>query len=149
MVRWPGHIAPGSKCDYSGLNFDLFPTFLELAGAKPATDLDATSLVPLFSGQTITTPRDLYFVRREGGPAYGGKSYEAIIRGDWKLLQNDPYSPLELYHLKNDPQEQQNVASTNKKVFNELSTALRASIQRGGETVWQNPRHRKPVGAIE
>jgi arylsulfatase A-like enzyme len=147
MVRWPGHIAPGSKCDYAGLNFDLFPTFLELAGVKPAADLDALSLVPLFSGKTMTTPRDLYFVRREGGPAYGGKSYEAIIRGDWKLLQNDPYSPLELYHLKDDPHEQQNVASTNKKVFNELSTALRTFIQRGGEMLWQNPSNRKRAGS--
>ena len=40
--------------------------------------------------------RELYFVRREGGQAYGGKSYEAIIRDGWKLMQNDPYSPLEL-----------------------------------------------------
>jgi hypothetical protein len=95
----------------------------------------------------MTTPRDLYFVRREGGPAYGGKSYEAIIRGDWKLLQNDPYSPLELYHLKDDPHEQQNVASTNKKVFNELSTALRTFIQRGGEMLWQNPSNRKRAGS--
>ena len=28
MVRWPGHIRPGSRSDYAGLNFDLFPTFL-------------------------------------------------------------------------------------------------------------------------
>lgn len=137
MARWPAHIAPGSRCDYAGLNFDLFPTFLELAGATPAADLDAVSLVPLLSGKTIATPRDLYFVRREGGPAYGGKSYEAIIRGDWKLMQNNPYSPLELYNLKDDPHEQHNLAAIHKKVFNELATALRAQIQRGGATPWQ------------
>ena len=33
MVRWPPGIAPGSRSDYAGLVFDLFPTFLELAGA--------------------------------------------------------------------------------------------------------------------
>jgi arylsulfatase A-like enzyme len=42
-------------------------------------------------------------VRREGGPQYGGRSCEAIIRGDWKLMQNDPFSPMELYNLKADP----------------------------------------------
>lgn len=146
MVRWPGHIAPGSRSDYSGLNFDLFPTFLELAGATPAADLDAVSLVPLFRGKTISTPRDLYFVRREGWN-YGGKSYEAIIRGNWKLMQNDPYSPLELYNLKDDPQEQHNLAATNKKIFNELATALRAHIQRGGATPWNNPNDSKRVEA--
>ncbi len=139
LARWPGQIAAGSRSDYSGLNFDLFPTFLELAGVKPATDLDAVSLVPILRGGTITTPRDLYFVRREGGPVYGGKDYHAIIRGDWKLMQNDPYSPLELYHLKDDPLEKTNVIGKNKKVVQELSAALRAHIQRGGATTWQKP----------
>ena len=141
MVRWPAQIKAGSRSDYAGLNFDLFPTFLELAGAKPAADLDAISLVPLLKGGAITTPRELYFVRREGGVAYGGKSYEAIIRGDWKLLQNGPYSPLELYNLKHDPQEKTNLAATNKKMFNELASALRQHIQRGGATPWQKPPH--------
>lgn len=140
MIRWPGHISPGSRSDYVGLNFDLFPTFLELAGAKPSADLDAVSLVPVLNGGTIATPRDLYFVRREGGPAYAGKSYEAIIRGDWKLMQNDPFGPLELYNLKADPQEKHDLANTNKKIVNELTTALRAHIQRGGTTPWQKPR---------
>jgi arylsulfatase A-like enzyme len=139
MVRWPAQIKAGARSDYAGLNFDLFPTFLELAGVKPAADLDAVSLIPALKGGTITTPRDLYFVRREGGAAYGGKSYEAIIRGDWKLMQNDPFSPLELYNLKTDPQEKTNLAPSNKKIFNELATALRQHIQRGGATPWQKP----------
>ena len=137
MLRWPGHVRPGSRSDYAGLVFDVFPTFVELAGAAPAADLDAVSLVPVLRGGAISTPRDLYFVRREGGPAYGGKSYEALIRGPWKLLQNDPYSPLELYNLETDLQETQNLADTHRQVVRELSAALRAHIQRGGATPWQ------------
>jgi arylsulfatase A-like enzyme len=140
MMRWPAQIKAGSRSDYAGLNFDLFPTFVELAGGKPLPDLDAVSLVPVLKGGTISTPRDLYFVRREGGPQYGGKSYEAIIRGDWKLMQNNPYSPLELYNLKTDPQEQADLANTNKKIVNELGTSLRQHIQRGGAVPWQSPR---------
>jgi arylsulfatase A-like enzyme len=87
-------------------------------------------------------PRDLYFIRREGGPVYGGKSYEAIIRGKWKLMQNDPYSPLELYNLEDDPLEQHNLVATNREVVNQLAMALRVHIQRGGQTPWQNPRDR-------
>ena len=68
---------------------------------------------------------------------YGGKAYEALIRGDWKLMQNDPFSPLELYNLKSDPQETANVATKAPKVLNELSEALRRQIQRGGSTPWQ------------
>ncbi len=139
MVRWPAQIRPGSRSDHAGLVFDLFPTFLELAGAMPAADLDAVSLVPVLKGGSITRPRDLYFVRREGGIAYGGKSYEAIIRGDWKLMQNDPFRPLELYNLKSDPQETTDLAATNRATFNELATALRKHIRRGGAAPWQKP----------
>jgi len=141
MARWPGQIDAGSKSDYAGQVFDLFPTFLDLAGASATApdELDAVSLVPVFQGETVAGPRDLYFVRREGGRAYGGKSYEALIRGDWKLLQNDPYSPLELYNLKNDPGETTNLATKAPKVFNELSAALADRIRRGGSAPWQKP----------
>jgi arylsulfatase A-like enzyme len=117
----------------------LFPTFVELAGAKPAANLDAVSLVPELGGGTVTKPRDMYFVRREGGFAYGGNSYEAIIRGDWKLLRNNPYSPLELYNIKEDPRETSNLAAANRKKFEELAAALRQHIRRGGAVPWQAP----------
>lgn len=139
MVRWPAQIKAGSRSDYAGLVFDLFPTFLELAGGKPSPELNAMSLLPILNGGSMNSPRDLYFVRREGGFGYGGKSYEAIIRGDWKLLQNDPFGRLELYNLKADPQEKNNLATSEKNAFNELATALRQQIQRGGVTAWQKP----------
>ena len=137
MARLPGVIQPGTTTDYAGLNFDLFPTCLELAGVEPAKDIDAVSLLPLMRGEKIDQPRDLYFVRREGGVAYAGKSYEAIIRGPWKLLQNTPFEPRELYNLQDDPLETNNLAGKNPKIFNELSKALSLQIQIGGSTPWQ------------
>jgi arylsulfatase A-like enzyme len=137
FVRWPGVVAAGSRCPYEGQSFDLFPTFLEAAGAPLPPGLDAVSLLPALKGAPMPGGRELYFVRREGGPAYGGKSYEALIRGEWKLMQNNPYSSLELYNLKNDPQETRDLAATEKKVLNELAAALRAHVQRGGATPWQ------------
>jgi arylsulfatase A-like enzyme len=139
MLRWPAGVQAGSRSDYAGLVFDLFPTFVELAGAKPAAGLDAVSLVPALKGREIAKPRDLYFVRREGGFTYGGNSYEAIIRGDWKLLRNNPYSPLELYNIKKDPQETNNLAATHREKFEELALGLRQNIQRGGGVPWQPP----------
>lgn len=139
LLRWPAQVRPGSQSDYAGLVFDLFPTFLELAGRTPGPDLDAISLAPILKGGVITKPRELYFIRREGGLRYAGKSYHALIRGEWKLLQNDPFSPFELYNLHADPREQNNLANANRAIRDDLISSLRAHIQRGGATPWQKP----------
>lgn len=140
-ARWPATIAAGSRSDYAGLTFDAGATFLEAAGLAQPAHSDAVSLLPILRGEAPpAAPRELYFVRREGGAAYGGKSYEALIRGDWKLLQNNPYAPLELYNLKDDPYERTNVIRQQPKIARELEIALRAHIQRGGATPWQEPR---------
>jgi hypothetical protein len=55
------------------------------------------------------------------------------------LLRNDPFSPLELYQIRDDPQERNNLAATQPKILAELASALRAHIQRGGATPWQRP----------
>ncbi len=137
VARWPGRIQPGSRSDYQGLNFDLFPTCLEIAGVTPSPTLDAVSLLPVFDGATISKQRDLYFVRREGGLGYGGKSYEAIISDGWKLMQNDPFSSMELYHLTSDPLEKENLVKSNPSIAAQLAKRLRAQIQIGGATPWR------------
>jgi arylsulfatase A-like enzyme len=137
MVRWPAGIKAGSSSDYAGLVFDVFPTFAEIARKTPVKDLDARSLLPIFRGEKIDEPRDLYFVRREGGMKYGGNSYEALIRGEWKILRNDPFSPYELYHIGKDPQEQNDLAKIEKKKWEELASAIRFHTQRAGATPWQ------------
>ena len=139
VMKWPQGIKAGTVSDYQGLNFALFPTFLELAGAPPQLHIDAISLAPILQGKTLATQRELYFTRREGGPKYGGKSYEAIIVDGWKLMQNDPYSPLELYDLNNDPNESNNQIHIAKPKARDLSDRLRKHIQRGGRTPWQAP----------
>jgi arylsulfatase A-like enzyme len=147
MIRWPAKVDAGTTTDYPGLNFDLFPTFVQSAGGEIPSGLDAISLLPLLEnpaigGQMQQQPRELYFCRREGGVAYGGKSYEAIVRWPWKLMQNSPYGSLELYNLAEDPGETQNVIEANKSLANELSVALRRHIQRGGSVVWQRPEQK-------
>ncbi len=140
LVRWPGVIERGSRSASVGLSFDIVPTFLELAGCAPVADLDAVSMLPAFRGDDRSgSERALYFTRREGGVAYGGKSYEALIRGRWKLMQNDPFSPLELYDLADDPYEQADLSQSRKDIVRELSDELRKHVQAGGQVPWQGP----------
>ncbi len=156
-ARWPGRIAAGSRSDRIVATMDLFPTLCEAAGVKVPPGVDGISFLPTLIGSPESQPdaqRQLYFVRREGGPAYGGKTIEALIRGDWKLIQDSPFRPRELYNLRNDPRETTNLIDKERRIAAELSAALSRHIQRGGEVPWQREstpeqraRHRESLDA--
>ena len=140
IAVWPDKIVAGTKTDFRGMSMDLFPTMQAAAGLTPSKGIEGVSMLPTFLGESQPPLREQWFFRRrEGGTRYGGKTIEAVIQGDWKLLQNSPFAPQELYNLKNDPKEQENVAQKNRKVFGQLSAALRRQIQRYGSVPWQKP----------
>jgi arylsulfatase A-like enzyme len=134
---WPGHIKPGISTTRTTLTMDIFPTICEVAGAQPPPDIDGLSFMPALIGKARPEPpRDHYFVRREGGIQYGGKTIEAYIHGDWKILQDSPFAPLELYNLKQDPAEATNLADKDKATFRDMAALLRKQVQIGGEVPW-------------
>jgi arylsulfatase A-like enzyme len=139
-IKWPGHIRPGSRSQRNTLTMDLFPTVLEAAGVKPPAGIDGVSFLATLKGEPEPAlERNLYFVWREGGARYGGKTIEALRQGDWKLLQDSPFAPMELYNLKDDPQETTDLAKKQEKLLNSLDAALRRQIRRGGAVPWQPP----------
>ncbi|MCX6908598.1 MAG: sulfatase-like hydrolase/transferase [Verrucomicrobia bacterium] len=144
VARWPGRIKGGSSTDHIALSMDIFATSCEAAAVKPPADIDGESFLPTLLGQSQPeAKRDLYFCRREGGLQYGGKTIEAIIRGEWKLVLDSPFAPLELYNLKRDPQETTDLAAKEKAVVRDLTAALRHQIQRGGSVPWQAAQEKK------
>jgi arylsulfatase A-like enzyme len=78
-------------------------------------------------------------VRREGGPQFLGLASHALRCGDWKLLQNTPFSPLELYNLKDDPREEHDLAKSRPRIRNDLAKILQAHIQQAGAVPWERP----------
>ncbi|NHE56558.1 sulfatase-like hydrolase/transferase [Cyclobacterium plantarum] len=140
VISWPGVIEPGSVSEQVNLSMDIFPTLADIAGVKVEHEVNGRSFLPTLMGQIMEEKeRPLYFVRREGGTRYGGKAYHALRLGDWKLLQNNPYQPMELYNLREDPKEESNVIEKNREVYQQLNALLRSHIQEGGKTPWQKP----------
>jgi len=133
---WPGKIQAGTRSDRVALTMDLYPTICEAAGAKIAHQIDGRSILPTLLGKSQPIEdRFLFWVRREGG-GYGGRAYYAARYGDYKLVQNSPYEPMELYNLKDDPQEQKPLGRKNK-MYRKLFTALRNHIIEAGAVPWQ------------
>jgi arylsulfatase A-like enzyme len=139
-AAWYGsdRITAGSKTTFAAMSMDLHPTICELAGATIEHPIDGRSILPTLLGHAQPAVRDLwYFTRREGGTRYQGKTIDAIRRGPWKLLQNSPFEPLELYNLDNDPLEKSDLSQKNRPIFNQLSAELRKRLQQGGQVPWQ------------
>ena len=139
-IVWDGEIQAGSESNEILLTMDLYPTLAELAGLPVTHFIEGRSFLPiLLSEQENIDTRDVFFSRREGGTRYGGKTIEAVRRGDWKLLQNSPFAPMELYNLSTDPMEQTNLIDQATDKYRELERALREHIRQAGKVPWQKP----------
>lgn len=116
----PGVVKAGNKSAEPAHIIDLMQTCLDLAGAKyPAqyrgnaiTKTEGLSLVPLFKAQKWTGHQVLGF-EHEGN--------RALIKGDWKLVSEYPQNKWELYNLKTDRSELNNVASKYPDKVKELA----------------------------
>ncbi len=66
FARWPGHIPAGRDCDIVAAHIDLFPTLVEIAGAKlPENQVEGRSLWKLLQGKSGEWP-DRYLVTHTG-----------------------------------------------------------------------------------
>jgi arylsulfatase A-like enzyme len=133
---WPGRIEAGSRSDRVALTMDLYPTFCEAAGALFAHEIDGRSILPTLLGKSQPSEdRVLFWMRREGN-RYGGQDYYTARYGDFKLVHNSPFEPLELFNLKEDPQEERPL-SNKHPMYRKLFTALRNHISQVGAIPWQ------------
>lgn len=118
----------GKVIDYPVNSNDMLPTFvdmLELPMTKPETkDLDGISLKPILSGKTDKLKRSSIFWHYPHYHIEGATPYSAVRNGDWKLINIIESGEYELYNLKDDIGETNNVAAQNPKMVKKLTCEL-------------------------
>jgi len=111
FVKWPGVTKPSSLCAEPVISTDFYPTMLEMAGLDPLPKqhVDGTSLVPLLKGKKSLNRKAIYWHYPHYGNQ-GGFPGGAIRMGDYKLIENYKDNSLQLYNLKEDIGEKNNLA---------------------------------------
>jgi arylsulfatase A-like enzyme len=106
LVRWPGHVRPGSVCDAMVLNLDFAETFLDIAGLPIPRDMQGRSLMPLLEGVTPANWRTSMYYRYYDFPGYHHVHKCLGVRtGRHKLIFYPELDEWELFDLEKDPHE--------------------------------------------
>jgi arylsulfatase A-like enzyme len=147
LVKWPGHVVPGSTCDVPITSPDLFPTLLSIT-QTPAPDnahFEGVSFLPLLQGAK-SLDRDAIYWHYPHYGNQGGTPCSAIRAGDWKLIEFFEDGRLELYNLKDDPGESHNVVKENSGEAEHLHHLLIDWRKKVGAVVpMANPDHREII----
>lgn len=139
MVYWPGVTKPGSSCEQKVIIEDFFPTILEMAGIRnyrTVQTIDGKSFVPVLknpkkvdAGKTLIWHfPNLWGETQEIAEGYG--AYSSILKGDYHLIYHWENGQTELYNIRQDISEQNNLAADMpkevRKLARELTDALKA-----------------------
>ena len=94
----------------------------QIAGVKPPPNIDGISILRTLLGQRQTKRHGFFYWEfHERG------SKQAVRMGDWKGVRLSPDQPLELYNLKNDLGEKENIASKNPEVVAKIEAYLKTA----------------------
>lgn len=138
-IKWPNKINAGTKSDTPVIGIDLFPTFLKIAGInRKKYKLDGEDLSGIFLKNKKLKRKAIYwhfpaYLQTTGKSKYpedlvkGWRAVpsSAIRMGDWKLIEDFEDNTFELYNLKDDIGETNDLAKENPKKAKKLLKALR------------------------
>ena len=130
VVIWPGLTKVNAATDTIIQSTDFFPTFADLLKLKvpDSVKFDGKSFAPLLTGGAFNRgPTFCHFPHNT--PAAGGLASTWVRESDWKLirffaLNNDQTDKLELYNLKNDLGETNNLAGRFPAKAKELNAKI-------------------------
>ena len=143
IARWPGKIQAGAVCEQVWAFWDLMPTLAELTGQSLPAKTDGISILPaLTQGERVQHP-PLYFEFHERGFT------QAARIGDWKAVRLGTNRPIEVYNLREDPSEKNDLAPSNPEKAKEFASFLAGA--RTESALWPvtetQPRRNKAGGA--
>ncbi|MDX2268252.1 MAG: arylsulfatase [Bryobacter sp.] len=140
IAHWPAAVKNAGRWERTpGHLIDVMATAVDIAAAPKPKLMEGKSLAPILRGQRRAA-HDALFWEHEGN--------RAVREGDWKLVSRFP-GQWELYDLKGDRTEMNNVIAAQPKVAARLETKYKAWAQSAGvvdwETIRQSPRVEAPV----
>ena len=137
IFSWKNKIKSQSKSLERVVNIDFFPTLKNIIGYKnDSLELDGVDISPIFQEEKIEE-RALYFhfpiyleaynVQKDNGfdPIFRTRPGSVIIKGNWKLHHYFEDNNLELYNLKNDISESNDLSKENTEKTLELFIDLK------------------------
>ena len=117
-MRWPGRIPSGNVYDQPVIQLDILPTVMAAVGGSLPKDreYDGVNLLPYLAGTETTAPHKQLFWRTP-------RRVRAARIGDFKLLLPAQGEP-QLYNLKNDPGEKDNIAGKHPDIVARSKKAI-------------------------
>lgn len=110
IFRWPGVISANGISNIPTTGTDFYPTILDMANTSSVqiTNINSMSLKPLLNKGTFEKrPLFWYYPHYSGG--LGGRPSVSIRLGDYKLIRFFENNNYELYNIKVDPGEHNNL----------------------------------------
>lgn len=131
FARWPGGITPGARFDNPISHLDIFSTAAAVAGAEIPEDrkIDGVDLMPYIRGEKTGDPHESIFWRQ----GY----YRGVLNGGWKMTVSKRPEKVWLFNLREDPTEQNDIASQYPAKVAELQALLQAHNAEQAEPLWE------------
>ncbi len=121
IARWLGKMKAGKVSEQVWAHWDFLPTAAEIAGTNAPANLDGISMLPALLSQKQRNHDFLYWEFHEGG------FKQAVRMGDWKAVRLAPDTAIELYNLKADLAEQNNIAAKHPNIARKIEDYLKSA----------------------